>query len=376
MIYFDNAATTKPSEEVVKKINEAFELYGNPSSSHEIGKQAKDLVEEARSHVAKLLMCKPENIIFTSGGTESNNWAIYSQLAQSERKVVITSPIEHHAILETLQNFKKTFGVKYEYVPINKYGNVNLDFLEKQIETYKPSLVSIMYANNEIGTIQPIYEIVQICKKYNIAFHTDAVQAVGKIYVDAVNSGVDMLSLSAHKFHGPKGIGALYVRDGFDLFPFMSGGHQENSLRAGTHNVPGIAGLGEAARLINPDNFITVKRLEMLLWEKIESMNLGAKRNGSQIEETVPGILNITFPETESKMLVNELNKYGICCSSGSACNEGQTVASHVLSEIGLSTLDAHSTIRISLSKYSDYREVEELIRRLPLAVKKAKVSL
>jgi cysteine desulfurase len=363
MIYFDNAATTQPYPEVIEKVKEGLLDYGNPSSSHALGKRTKIKVEEARENVASLINCKPENIVFTSGGTESNNWAIYSQIANSTKKNMITSSIEHHSILKASENITKTFNSTAIYAPVDSNGIVSLGNLLRDIDINSNiSLVSIMYANNETGAIQPIKEIVKICKKNNILMHTDAVQAVGKIPVDIQELEIDLLSLSGHKFHGPKGVGALYVKDGVRIDPMVSGGHQENGLRAGTYNVPAIMGMGEAARITKEKMLdFTALSAEMYFYQKLKERTLNIYRV-SQNSNRIPGIVNVIIPGVESKLFVIKASEKGLCCSSGSACNEGNTKPSHVLTAMGIDPFEAHSSIRFSLDSFCTISEVDASI--------------
>jgi len=360
-IYLDNAATTQIDRQVIEKMKFSLEEYGNPNSSHELGKRAKEIVEEARVNVALMINAEPSEIIFTSGGTESNNWAIYSSILKTKKKGVATSKIEHHSILYGIQEFHKSIGAKGRFIPVNSIGIVDFQYLKDNINT-DLGLVTVMMVNNEIGSIQPIKELSSLAHKYGVLFHTDAVQASGKIPIDVKDLDVDMLSLSGHKFHGPKGVGILYVKDGIDVRPMIAGGHQENGYRAGTYNVPGIVGMGEAARLLNSeDDMNKIRLIDDLLWSLIKVSIPNVKRNGDPYQ-SVPGVINVCFEGTESKMLVLELSKRGVYCSSGSACNEGQTSPSHVLKAMGCSTFEAHSSVRFSLSRNITKADIYEAI--------------
>lgn len=366
MIYLDNAATTKPYNEVIEKVKEGLCDFGNPSSSHQLGKNSLKQINTARENIASLLNCEPENIFFTSGGSESNNWVLYSQITKTKKRKIISSKIEHPSILKSLENFQKTLGLKSKLISVDKNGHIDLSELENCLNS-EVSLVSIMYVNNEIGTIQNIEKIIDICKHYSIKVHTDAVQAIGKIEVDTKQIEVDFMSISGHKFHGPKGIGVLYVKDNNNLFPMISGGHQELGLRAGTHNVPAIMGMGEAARITKNNlkkDINKIKKIESLfielLKEEIPNIKINAKDS-----HKVPGIINVVFPNIESKLFVLKASDLGFFCSSGSACNEGNNKPSHVLKAIGLNSFDAHSSVRFSLSCFSSELEIKNTIKKI-----------
>lgn len=371
IIYLDNAATTEPDLRVINKMMHALrDKYGNPNSSHIVGAEAKDLIEEARCNIAEMINCSPECVIFTSGGTESNNWAIYSSIVSTQIRSIVSSEIEHHSIHNGIGKFSRSLGAKPFYIRVDSNGVIDIERYSDKVHS-RIGLVSIMMANNEIGTIQPIKELARLAHERGTLFHTDAVQGAGKIKIDVKDLDVDMLSLSGHKFHGPKGVGILYVKPGIKVYPMIAGGHQENGYRAGTYNVPGIVGMGEAARLINSQETMDeIKSIGELLWNEIKSSIPNVKRNGNS-ELSVPGIVNICFRGIESKSVVLELSKKGICCSSGSACNEGETSPSHVLKAIGKSTFDAHSSIRFSLSRNTTKEDVYESVNIIKEVVNK-----
>jgi cysteine desulfurase len=364
MIYLDNAATTMVDESVVHKMMEVLggaDFFGNPNSSHALGKKSKDLVEESRLHVANMINAEPEEIYFTSGGTESNNWAIYSSTVTSKKCFVLTSAIEHHSVHVGAKLFNRGVGVISRYVPVDPTGFIDIDFFEGHINSHH-GLATVMMANNEIGTVQPIKDLVSIAHYKDVLFHTDAVQAMGKIQVDVKDLDVDMMSISSHKIHGPKGVGALYIKKGVERYALLGGGHQEGGFRSGTYNVPGIVGMGEAARLINSKEVMKdIREKENKLWKGLKSSIPNIERNGDK-NISVPGIVNVCFNNVEGKDAVLKLSERGVCCSSGSACNEGMTSPSHVLKSIGLSTRKAHSSIRFSLSRMNLEEDIDKAI--------------
>lgn len=374
IIYVDNAATTKTSKKVIESMKPYFsEIYGNPSSLHSIGLKAKKALEDARAKVAKYLNAEKNEIFFTSGGSESDNWAIKGvahELLKKGKNHIITSKFEHHAVLHTLDSLKKE-GFEVTYLDVYENGIIKLEDLENNI-TEKTALVTIMFANNEIGTIQPIKEIGEICKKHKVLFHTDAVQAIGHIKIDVKEMNIDLLSLSAHKFHGPKGIGALYVKKGVKLQNFIDGGAQESGKRAGTENLPGIVGLSTAIEEIY--NNIDEKNKHLIeMRNKLIKEILKIKRsrlNGNPINR-LPGNVNFCFEGIEGESLLLMLNAKGICASSGSACTSGSLDPSHVLLAIGLPHEIAHGSLRISLSEENTMDDVNYIIEVLPAIVEK-----
>lgn len=367
-VYFDNSATTKTDEEVMRAMLPYLtESYGNPSSIYKLGRENRKAVEEAREKVAKALNCETNEIYFTAGGSESDNTAIRG-IAYSNRDKgnhIITSKIEHPAVLETCQQLEKE-GFEVTYVGVNESGIINLEELKKAI---RPTtiLISTMYANNEVGTIEPIEEIGKIAKENHIFFHTDSVQAVGSVKIDVKELNIDSLSLSAHKFYGPKGIGALYVRKGIKFDKFVKGGHQERNKRAGTENVAGIVGLGKAIELANKNlekHNQEIKNLRDYYVEQVKNKIPYIKINGD-MEKRLPGNSNISFQFIEGESLLLNLDRKGICASSGSACTSGSLSPSHVLLAMGLPQEIAQGSLRVSIGKYNTKEEVDYLVQNL-----------
>jgi len=370
-IYFDNNATTKVAEEVLEEMKPLFcELYGNPSSMHIFGGQISRKIRRAREQVANLLASEPSEIIFTSCGTESDNAAIKGALAAvpNKRKVITTS-VEHPAVLSVCRDLEN-HGYTVVEVGVDKEGQLDLAELEKQIDD-DTALVTIMYANNETGVIFPIDKIAELVASRGVVFHTDAVQAVGKIPLNLAKSNIDLLSLSGHKLHAPKGVGALYVRKGTRISPFMLGGHQEAGRRAGTENVQGIVGLGKACELAaenieEENNKVKYLRdkLENVILEKCPDCRLNGDKNNR-----LPNTTNISFEYIEGEAILLMLDKYGICASSGSACTSGSLEPSHVLRAMGVPFTAAHGSIRFSLSRYNTEEEVDYTIGKIPAIV-------
>jgi cysteine desulfurase len=367
-VYFDNNATTKVAEEVLAEMEPYFcQLYGNPSSMHTFGGQIGTKIRQAREQVAELLGCDPSEIVFTSGGTESDNAAINGTLAAvPDRRKVITTRIEHQAVLAVCRELENHGYVVVE-LAVDKDGQLDLNELQENIDD-DTALVTIMYANNETGVIFPIDKIAEIVTSRGIVFHTDAVQAVGKIPLNLSKSRIDLLSLSGHKLHGPKGIGVLYVRKGTRLPPFMLGGHQEGGRRAGTENVPAIIGLGKACELaaknIKEEND-RVKQLRDKLEDAILKKCPDARLNGDK-HNRLPNTTNISFEYIEGEAILLMLDKFGICASSGSACTSGSLEPSHVLRAMGVPFTAAHGSIRFSLSRYNTEEEVDYTVEKLP----------
>ena len=374
IIYMDNAATTAVSQEVLETMMPFFrENFGNPSTIYSVGRNAKKELELARERVAKALGASPKEIFFTSCGTESDNWAIKGAAFEGLKKGknhIITSKIEHHAVLHTVQYLEKK-GFDVTYLDVDSQGLVNPKDVEDAI-TEKTALVTIMYANNEIGTIEPIEEIGKICKDKGVLFHTDAVQAIGHVQIDVKKQNIDMLSLSAHKFHGPKGIGALYIRKGVRIETFMEGGAQESGKRAGTENTAEIAALGKAIETacteIEERNSKLIEKRDKLINEllKIERSRLNGHR-----EKRLPGNINISFEGIEGESLLLLLDMAGICASSGSACTSGSLDPSHVLLAIGLPHEIAHGSLRLSLDESNTDEEIDFVIGEVSKAVKR-----
>jgi cysteine desulfurase len=370
-IYFDNNATTKVAEEVFEEIKPLFcELYGNPSSMHMFGGQMGRRIRKAREQVAALLGCEPSEIIFTSGGTESDNTAIQGTLAAvPNRRKVITSRVEHPAVLTPCRELENR-GYTVIELAVDRLGWLDTAELEEHLDD-DTALVTIMYANNETGVIFPIEKIAQMVAEKGIVFHTDAVQAVGKIPLNLAESNIDLLSLSGHKLHAPKGVGALYVRKGTRLSPYMVGGHQEGGRRAGTENVPGIVGLGKACELaaanIEQENQ-KVKDLRDKLETAILATCPDCRLNGDE-ENRLPNTTNISFEFVEGEAILLMLDRYGICASSGSACTSGSLEPSHVLRAMGVPFTAAHGSVRFSLSRYNTEEEVDFTIEKIPAII-------
>lgn len=367
-IYFDNSATTKLDKKVLEEmIPYLTENYGNPSSIYKIGRENRKAVEEAREKVAKALNANPNEIYFTAGGSESDNTAIKGIAYANKEKGnhIITSKIEHPAVLETCKQLEKE-GFEVSYIGVDENGILNLEELKNEIKS-TTILITIMFANNEIGTIQPIEEIGRIAKENNVLFHTDSVQAVGSVKIDVQKLNIDALSLSAHKFYGPKGIGALYVRKGVKFDKLIRGGHQERNKRAGTENVAGIVGLGKAIELAYEEleeHNRRIKKLRDYYVEEVKERIPYIKINGD-MEKRLPGNSNISFRFIEGESLLLNLDLKGICASSGSACTSGSLDPSHVLLSIGLPHEIAHGSLRISIGKYNTKEEVDYLLDSL-----------
>ena len=370
MIYLDNAGTTKVSENVKKAMLPFFdEIYGNASSLHTAGQKAKEYLEEAREGIATVLGAEPREIYFTSGGSESDNWAIENACkigARKGKKHIITSKIEHHAILNTLKEKEKQ-GYMVTYLPVYEDGIVKVQDLVNAI-TDDTFFVTIMFANNEIGTLQPINEIAKICHEKGIIFHTDAVQAVGHTKIDLTN--IDMLSASGHKFHGPKGVGIFYCKKTLPLIPFINGGAQEKNKRAGTENVAGIVGMMVALKDAAGE-MEEVSKKEVYLRDKLfNSLSKipHSKINGDRTKR-LSNNFNMCFEGIEGESLLLLLDDCGICASSGSACTSGSLDPSHVLLALGLPHEVAHGSLRLTLSKYNTEEEIDKVIEAVPKIV-------
>ena len=374
IVYMDNAATTAVKQEVLDEMIPMFtDDFGNPSTIYKPGKSVKKKIEFARAQVASALGADSSEIFFTSGGTESDNWAIKGAALEGLKKGknhIITSKIEHHAVLHTVQFLEKN-GFEVTYLNVDCNGLINIDDLKNAV-TDKTAIVSVMYANNEIGTIQPIEEIGEICRKKNVPFHTDAVQAVGHISIDVNKQNIDMLSLSAHKFGGPKGVGALFIRKGVKLSNFMEGGAQESKKRAGTENTAGIIGMGKAIEMACKDVEIKAKELsakrDKLIAELLKIPH--SRLNGDPIKR-LPGNVNISFEGIEGESLLLFLDMENICASSGSACTSGSLDPSHVLLAIGLPHEIAHGSLRLSISEDTTYEEISYVVDKVSKIVSK-----
>ena len=373
-IYADNAATTAVSEEVLQAMLPYFRTaFGNASSIYKLGRDAQRDVEDARAKVAKAIGAEPREIFFTSCGSESDNWAIKGiaeNLAKRGKKHIVTSVFEHHAVLHTCQYLEKK-GFEVTYVPVSDKGLIDPEDVRNAIRD-DTALVTIMYANNEIGTIQPIEEIAAICKEKKVIFHTDAVQALGHVDIDVKKKGIDMLSLSGHKIHAQKGIGALYVRKGIVLPNLIHGGAQERNKRAGTENVPAIVGLGvaieTATKNIAERNAVIVPRRNRLI-DGI--LKLPYTRLNGDRDKRLPGNLNISIEGIEGESLLLMLDQYGICASSGSACTSGSLDPSHVLLAIGLKHEVAHGSLRLSIEDNVTDEDVDYILEVIPKIVER-----
>lgn len=373
-VYMDNSATTAVKQEVLDQMMPIFtEIYGNPSSIHQAGQIAKVYVDKARMQVASLLNASLDEIYFTAGGSESDNWALKG-VAEKYRKKgnhIITTKIEHHAILHTCEYLEKQ-GYEVTYLDVDEYGVVDLEQLKKSI-TDQTILISVMFANNEIGTIQPIEEIGKIAKKHKILFHTDAVQAIGNVDIDVHKLNIDMLSMSGHKIHAPKGIGVLYIRKGLILPNLIHGGAQERKRRAGTENVPGIVGLGKACEIAKQhmENHIAhCTKLRDRLIEKVTQKIPYTLVTGS-LEHRLPGLASFCFKYIEGEALLLSLDMKGIAGSSGSACTSGSLDPSHVLMALGLKHEIAHGSLRLSLSDFNTEEEVDYVVEELAVIVQR-----
>ncbi|MEE1161639.1 MAG: cysteine desulfurase NifS [Acutalibacteraceae bacterium] len=371
-VYADNAATTKVSNTAFNAMLPYFkELYGNPSSLYTLGQKSQEAIFSARETVAECLNCDMKEITFTSGGSEADNQAIISGAylgAKSGKKHIISSAFEHHAVLHTLEKLKKE-GFEVTLLPVHSDGLVSVEELKDAIRE-DTALVTIMFANNEIGTVQPIAEIGKICREKGVIFHTDAVQAAGHIKIDVKAQNIDMLSISSHKFHGPKGAGALYVRKGIPILNLIEGGAQERGKRAGTENVPAIVGMAAALKESCESlerNFNYVKSLRDMIASELSKIP-HSKINGD-LEQSLAGTLNMCFEGIEGESLLLLLDDRGISASSGSACTSGSLDPSHVLLALGLPHEVAHGSLRISLDEYNTKEEAEHIIKNVPEVV-------
>ena len=371
-VYLDYAATTPMHPEVIEYMSRLHAgVFGNPSSIHACGQEARKYVEEARTSVAKLIGAQPEEIYFTSGGTESDNWALQGIAVanKSRGNHIITSTVEHHAIHETM-HFLVQQGFSVTEVPVDKYGMVDPDAVKKAI-TPKTILISIMHSNNEVGTLQPIDEISRIAREAAICLHTDGVQSVGHVPVDVKHLGVDLLSSSAHKFYGPKGVGILYIRQGIKIIPLIYGGAQERNLRAGTENVPAIAGMGKAAEIALKEMDAEGLRLTVLrdklikgIMEKIEHTRL----NGHPARR-LPNNVNFSLEFVEGEAICLHLDMTGICVATGSACSSESMEASHVLLAMGLPPETARASLRLTSGKWTTEADIDYVLDVLPKVV-------
>ena len=371
MIYLDNAASTPVHEKVIEEMLPFFkEQYGNPSSIHRHGRLANTAIQNARKRIAALINADSKEILITSGGTESNNTAIYGIASQSKGRHIITSSIEHDAILEPCKRLEKD-GYRISFLPVDKYGLVDLSDLKKEI-TDDTCLITIMYANNEVGTIQPIKEIAQIAREKNIVFHTDAVQAVGKISVDIKELGVDLLSISSHKINGPKGVGVLYIKSGTKMSPLILGGGQEGGLRSGTENVASIVGFGVACTLAKDnmdENTVHLKKLTAKLTSRILHEIPSTTLNGHSDMRT-PNNTHFTFLGVSGEDLIIKLDENKISASTGSACSVKIQKASHVLKAMGFSHEQVTGSLRLTVGITNTEQEIDETVDTLKKVVK------
>ena len=374
MIYLDNAASTAVHPEVVKEMLPYFDVqYGNPSSIHQFGRKAKNAIQKARKQVAALIDAEPDEILFTSGGTESNNTILYGitklQGSHLDQNHIITSSIEHEAILQPCKEFEN-IGIKITYLPVDEHGIVNPDDITNSINPHTV-LVSIMFANNEVGTIQPIKEISEICKKYQIPFHTDAVQAVGKVPINVKELGVDALSISSHKINGPKGIGALFIKKGLIVAPQILGGGQENGMRSGTENVASIVGFGKACEIAKErlnENISHFQTLHSSMLSKIVKEISHVKLNGHPGKRIFNNI-HLTFLGVQGEDLIIKLDEHGIAASTGSACSVHTQKASHVLKAMGFNHEQITGSLRMSFGYMNTLNEVDQTVEVLKKVV-------
>ena len=362
MLYFDNSATTPIDQDVQSLMSDLNQnIYGNPSSIYASGRNAKNIIEIARRKLANAINSKPSEIIFTGGGSEANNIVLWD-MVHKKRNHVITSSIEHPAILLVLRELEK-LGVKHTIVPVDKNGLIDPDDIKKNIIS-DTGLISIMMANNEVGTIEPIQEIARIAQEHDVMFHSDAIQVLGKLPIDVKKLQLDIMSFSAHKFYGPKGVGALYIKDGVSINPMIIGGSQEKNMRAGTENVSGIAGLGLAAEIASnfeKENFSHLLELENYFKELIIDKHNDITFNGFD-NNKLPGLVNLTIPNIPSDLLLINLDNDGISISNGSACSSGTISPSPVLKAMGLSDKSNLESVRISAGKYNTMDEVNKLV--------------
>jgi cysteine desulfurase len=370
LIYLDNAASTPVSDEVLQEMLPYFkENYGNPSSIHRFGRMATKAIESARKRIAELINAQPNEILFTSGGTESNNTALCGIMRQNKTKQLITSSVEHDAILEPCKRLEKE-GCHITYLPVDSYGTIDIDKLNDSISK-DTALVSVMYGNNEVGTIQPIKEIARICKEKNVLFHSDAVQAVGKVPIDVRDLGIDMLSISSHKINGPKGIGALYIKNGVKIDPFILGGGQENGLRSGTESVANIVGFGKACSLAKENlqkNIAYMGSLRDHLIGRTLAEISHVSLNGHK-ENRLPNNAHFTFLGVNGEDLIIKLDENGVAASTGSACSVKTQKASHVLLAMGFSHEQITGSLRLTVGLTNTIEEMDKTVEILKKVV-------
>lgn len=373
-VYMDYAATTYVKPEVLNEMLPYFtEFYGNPSSLYSISRKTQMAIDEARGRVAKAINAERDEIFFTGGGSEADNWALKGIAFANKNKGnhIITTVIEHHAILHACE-FLEKHGFKVTYLPVDEYGMVSVKDVENAI-TDETILVSVMFANNEIGTIEPIKEIGKLCRDKKVIFHTDAVQAVGHVPIDVKDMNIDLLSMAAHKFYGPKGVGALYIRKGIRIDNLIHGGGQERARRAGTENIAGIVGLGKAAELATSSILEENKRLAALRDKLIDGLLKVpySRLNGAEGDKRLPGNVNICFKFIEGESILLLLDSMGICASSGSACTSGSLDPSHVLLAIGLPHEIAHGSLRLTMGAGTTEEDVDHVLDSVPKVVQR-----
>ncbi len=372
-VYADNAATTKMSETAIKAMDDAIQNYwGNPSSLHSIGQSAAEALQKAREDIAEVLGCTAREIYFTSGGSEADNQAIISAArigAKKGKKHIISTAFEHHAVLHTLKKLEKE-GFEVELLDVSKNANITPEQVKNAIRD-NTCLVTVMFANNEIGSILPIAEIGAICREKGILFHTDAVQAAGHLHINVAKQNIDMLSLSAHKFHGPKGVGVLYAKKGIPLTVLIEGGAQERGKRAGTENLPAIISMAAALKEADANLDVNAARMSRLRDKLIDGLSKieHSALNGTR-ENRLPGNVNFIFEGIEGESLLLLLDDRGICASSGSACTSGSLDPSHVLLAIGRPHEIAHGSLRLSLSEWTTEEEIDYMLEQIPVVVK------
>lgn len=363
-VYLDNAATTPMAPEVIERMSEVMKNhFGNPSSIHGFGRDAKAVIEIARREVGKLINAEPKEIIFTSGGTEADNMAITCAVKDHGVKRIISSTIEHHAVGHSIESLE---GVQVDWARLSPTGMVDLNHLEELLQSGDKTLVSLMHANNEIGTLLPVQKVAELCKKYNALFHSDTVQTMGHYQIDVKALGADFITCAAHKFHGPKGVGFLYVSKDLTVSPLIQGGAQERGLRGGTENLIGIAGLAEALKLANediPGHIAHVQGLKSYMMEQLKEKIPGVQFHGeTDPEKSLYTVLNVCFPDFENKsMLLFLLDLDGVACSGGSACTSGSNTGSHVLRGINADTNRPNA--RFSFSRYTTKEEIDYALK-------------
>lgn len=368
-IYMDNAATTQMDEEVVSEMaNLMRNSFGNPSSIHALGREARTHIEKSRKKIAEYLSCSPAEIFFTSGGTEADNMAIRCAVDDLGVKRIITTTIEHHAVSHTVEDLWHRNKIRIQFVNVNEQGHIDIHHLEKLLqEDETPALVSLMHANNEIGTMINLNTVGDLCKKYNALFHSDTVQTMGHYAINLKETPIDFVTCSAHKFHGPKGIGFLYISSNVKIKPLLTGGAQERNMRAGTENIYGIVGLAKAMEVAYRDlkeHQDHVREIKNYMIKKLKEEIQGVDFNGDFSDNSLYTVLNVKFPTTpDSEMFLMKLDIMGICASGGSACSSGSNVGSHVLA--GIKCAGDRPSIRFSFSKYNSKEEVDKVVNVL-----------